>query len=123
MTSKYITLVPTASTNVMQVVQVDATGSTEVLGEVEITEQERQALQHVEAEKVRELFAERLKQSFAGDGKGGVRTIKVTSPMERPRFIGAPVVKPTAAEKTNSRYGKCPCGSGKKFKFCCGAMT
>lgn len=38
----------------------------------------------------------------------------------RPLAAGPPVAPP-AKKSTIDRYAPCPCGSGKKYKFCCGA--
>ena len=39
---------------------------------------------------------------------------------ERQRIKEAPKVEPIKGEKTAARNDPCPCGSGKKFKQCCG---
>jgi hypothetical protein len=39
---------------------------------------------------------------------------------ELPRFLSSPCEGPAASTPTPSRNGPCPCGSGKKYKRCCG---
>ena len=53
----------------------------------------------------------------------GMRHMKFTDLAPSPSSPRAPTSKAAPGQKypVTDRYAPCPCGSGKKYKFCCGA--
>jgi preprotein translocase subunit SecA len=49
------------------------------------------------------------------------KSVQPTGPAESPNpYDVSPTLKPTVKKKKIGRNERCPCGSGKKYKKCCG---
>ncbi len=72
------------------------------------------------ADPMSERFAKREKQHKLDDLSKRART-KEEIEAEEKLLKETPKVQPIHAEATPDRNAPCPCGSGKKYKKCCGA--